>query len=95
MESRTAVGVAPLVTGLALFGTSSQRLLGALASGEWSASGVAALAGTVGSLAAVAVGAGILLGWRSFETDDGERSGGLLLGIAAAAFALGAAGAAL
>jgi len=100
MESRSAIGIAPLVTGIALLGTSSGPALDALGSGVGSAADAAALAGAVGSLAAIGVGAGVLLGWRSFGSDaagDAGRDGSnaLLVGIAAVAFALGVAGATL
>jgi len=100
MESRNAVGIAPLVAGIALLGTSSGPALDALPSGVGSTADLAALAGAAGSLAAVAVGAGVLLGWRSFAIDgepaaDGAGSNALFLGIAAVAFALGVGGALL
>jgi len=100
MTARNAVGIAPLLTGIALLGTSSGPALDALRSGVESTADLAALAGAVGSLAAIAVGAGVLLGWRSFAIDgepdaDRDASNVLLFGIAAVAFALGAAGALL
>ncbi|WP_134671540.1 hypothetical protein [Halorussus marinus] len=100
MESRNAVGIAPLLTGLALLGTTGESALDALGTGVGSVADLAALAGAVGSLAAIAVGAGILLGWRSFGT-DGDReprrdgANARLVALAAVAFALGVAGAML
>lgn len=99
MSSRRAVGIAPLVVGLAGLPSNVQLLLATVSADGWTTTALGALAGSIGGLAAILVGAGILLGWRGFETcDPGEesernqmvtRSTPALLGIAAVSFALG------
>ena len=97
MSNENAVGVAPLVAGLAYLGTSLDSTARALRGGIGSVSDVAALAGVVGSLAAIVVGVGILLEWRSFEPAEGaagteeSTATAALVGIAVVAFVLGAA----
>jgi hypothetical protein len=87
MPSKKSIGIAPLVTGIGLTSQSLGQLLD---------SGVSlwASAGFVGGVAAILVGAGILLQWGDFATESGkpiDRPAATLAGIALASFVLGAA----
>lgn len=85
-RSGRGVGIAPLVAGLLLAG----RAAGDVASGDpW------AVFGFVGGCAAVAVGAGVLLGWRGFDPEAGDGESGritrALAVVALVGFAVGVA----
>lgn len=87
MSSSKTVGAAPLITGILL---ASQSVRGIVQNGLslW------AIPGLVGGCAAVLVGLGILLEWREFEIETGDRSRAsevALVGLAVLGFAAGAA----
>lgn len=87
MPSKNAVGIAPLVTGIALAGPSLRRLL-ATGLSPWTA------VSFLGGCAAILVGIGVLLEWGDFgaENEEPARSATVVLaGIAVCSFAVGAA----
>lgn len=87
MPSKKSIGIAPLVTGIALTSQSLGRLLDSGVS-PWAG------AGFVGGVAAILVGVGILLQWGDFATGSGEpidRPAAILAGIALVSFVVGAA----
>lgn len=71
MDDEAAIGIAPLVTGLSLLGTTDPGVL--TATTNWtSAEFLYSLTGTVGGVAAVVVGIGILRGWNGFASVGGS-----------------------
>lgn len=85
-RSRRGIGIAPLVAGLLLVG----RTAGDVAGGDpW------AVSGFVGGCAAVAVGAGVLRGWRGFDPGTNDDVDGritrALAVVALVGFAVGVA----
>jgi hypothetical protein len=81
-KQSNVVGVAALVLGAWSVSRTAPELIGGVST---TAAGLGALAGTVGGLAAVGVGAGVLLGFGEFETEDGS---GRTVGLALAALAV-------
>jgi hypothetical protein len=76
-KQSNAVGVAALVLGAWSVSRTAPELVGGVST---TAAGLGALAGTVGGLAAVGVGAGVLMGFGEFDTEDGSgRTVGLAL----------------
>lgn len=86
MPSRKSVGAAPLITGILLAFESANAIVQSGLS-LWSVPGFG------GGCAAIVIGLGILLEWDMFdqESTGSNRSSGVLLGLAAVAFFVGAA----
>lgn len=73
MDNEAAIGIAPLITGLALLGTTDPGLLTVAPTTSWTSTEfLYSLTGTIGGAAAVFVGCGILLGWKGFEASEGS-----------------------
>lgn len=71
MDDEAVVGIAPLVTGLSLLGTTNPSVL--TATTNWTSTEfLYTLTGTVGGVAAVVVGIGILRGWNGFASAGGS-----------------------
>lgn len=90
MGDEAAIGIAPLVIGFALLGTTDPGLL--TAATNWTSTEfLYSLTGTVGGAGAVFVGIGILRGWEGFEPSEGTdgTANGAVVVAAVVAFCAG------